>query len=237
QILTATATVPSGQTIVWYDAPSGGNGIAAPVLDEIGTVTYYAEAVKGALVSETRTAVTLTIHALPVLAITDPAVACAGATIDLTAAAVTAGSDGGLTYSYYTDAAGTSLVENPAAVTASGTYYIRATDPVTGCSTIAPVTVQFVDRPVVVVTHPDCATGTVSIACTRPLGAGFAYAINGVDYQADPSFENVAPGTYSVTAQHVSVAGCVSEEVEVTINATPTTTMPTEVHPECGETT
>src|SRR5690606_593247 len=162
QILTATATVPSGQTIVWYDAPSGGNGIAAPVLDEIGTVTYYAEAVKGALVSETRTAVTLTIHALPTLVIADPAVACAGETIDLTAAAITAGSDAGLTYSYYTDAAGSSELATPEAVTASGTYYIRATDPVTGCSTIAPVTVQFVDRPVVVVTHPDCVTGTGS---------------------------------------------------------------------------
>ncbi|MEC3878684.1 hypothetical protein, partial [Parapedobacter sp. 10938] len=72
---------------------------------------------------------------------------------------------------------------------------------------------------------------------TEPLGAGFEYSINGADYQAEPLFENIVPGTYRVTAQHVSVPGCVSGEVEVTINATPTTIMPTVVHPECGETT
>jgi|GEM_PF-823323 len=237
QTLTAVATVPDGQTIVWYDAPTGGNTVATPTLNEIGTVTYYAEAVKGVLVSETRTAVTLTIHEFPNLLITDPAVSCAGTDIDLTAAAVTAGSDAGLVYTYYMDAGGTNALAAPDAITVSGTYYIRATDPVTGCSTVAPVTVRFVDRPVVVITHPDCVSGTGSIAITEPLGAGFEYSINGVDYQSDPLFEAVVPGTYRVTAQHVSVAGCVSEEVEVTINAMPTTYTPTVTHPGCGETT
>ena len=237
QTLTATATVLDGQTIVWYNAASGGDVVTLPVLNEIGTVTYYAEAVKGVLVSESRTAVTLTINALPILVITDPAVACAGSTVDLTAVAITAGSDAGLTFAYYLDEAAIDELTTPDAVTASGTYYIRATDPVTGCSTLAPVAVQFVDRPVAVVTHPDCVTGTGSIAITEPLGADFEYSINGVDYQANPLFENVAPGTYKITAQHASVPGCVSEEVEVTISATPTTTLPSVVNPGCGETT
>ncbi|MEC3882084.1 hypothetical protein U9S71_20780, partial [Parapedobacter sp. 10938] len=179
QTLTATATVPDGQTIVWYDAPGGGDVVATPVLDEIGTITYYAEAQRGPLVSLVRTPVTLTINGLPNLIITDPAVACAGTTIDLTATAVSTGSDGGLTYAYFTDAAGSSELATPEAVTTSGVYYIRATDPVTGCSTIAPVTVQFVDRPVVVVTHPDCVVGAGTITITEPLGAGFEYSING----------------------------------------------------------
>src|SRR5690606_6821724 len=237
QTLTATAAVPAGQTVVWYDAATGGNVVTDPTLNTVGTVTYYAEAVKGELVSATRTAVTLTIHALPVLVITDPAVACAGATVDLTAAAVTAGSDAGLTYTYYRDAAGIDELTAPEAVAASGTYYIRATDPNTGCSTVAPVTVQFVDRPVVTATHPDCVVGTGSIAITEPLGVDFEYSINGVDYQSEPLFESVAPGTYGVTARHVSTPGCVSAEVEVTIHATPTTVTPGVVHPGCGEST
>ncbi len=237
QTLTAVATVPEGATVVWYDSPSGGNVVTDPVLDAVGTVTYYAEARKGTLTSLTRTAVTLTIHALPGVVITDPAVACAGSTIDLTAAAVTDGSDAGLTYTYYTDAAGSDVLADPAAVAASGTYYIRGTDPETGCSAIMPVTVQFVDRPVVAVTHPDCVTGSGTIVVTAPLGTGFEYSINGEDYQSAPLFEGVAPGTYEVTARHVSVAGCVSDAEEVTLNEEPTTVTPTVVQPQCGETT
>src|SRR5690606_31551581 len=64
QTLTATATVPDGITVAWYDAATGGNLVTTPILDAIGTVTYYAEAQKGPLVSPTRTAVTLTINDL-----------------------------------------------------------------------------------------------------------------------------------------------------------------------------
>ncbi|WP_079716922.1 DUF7507 domain-containing protein [Parapedobacter luteus] len=234
QTLTATATVPDGTTIVWYDAPTGGNVVADASLDAVGTVTYYAEARKGTLASLTRTAVTLTINALPTVVITDPAVACAGSTIDLTAAAVTEGSDVGLTYAYYTDAAGTDVLANPAAVTESGTYYITGTNPATGCRTTMPVVVQFVDRPVVTLIHPDCAPdGTGTITVTNPVGTGFEYSINGVDYQTDPVFENVAPGTYNVTARHVSVSDCVSDVREVTISDRPTTYMPVVIQPDC----
>ncbi|MBK5214880.1 MAG: hypothetical protein JJE55_14630, partial [Flavobacteriaceae bacterium] len=44
QTLTATATVPTGQTVVWYDAASGGNVVNNPILNSVGTVTYYAQA-------------------------------------------------------------------------------------------------------------------------------------------------------------------------------------------------
>lgn len=237
QTLTATAAVPDGITIAWYDAEVDGNQVTDPSLGEFGTVTYYAEARKGELASLARTPVTLTIHALPVVVITDPAVACVGTAVDLTAAAITEGSDAGLTYTYYTDAAGSNMLIDPAAVTAPGTYYIRGTDPETGCSTAMPVEVQFVERPEVSVTHPDCVTGSGTITVLEPLGAGFEYSINGVDYQSEPLFEGVAPGTYQVTAQHVSVAGCVSDAVEVTIHEEPTTAIPTVVAPQCGETT
>jgi hypothetical protein len=43
QTLTATATVASGANIVWYDA-TGGNTVANPILNTIGTKIYYAEA-------------------------------------------------------------------------------------------------------------------------------------------------------------------------------------------------
>ncbi len=65
QTLTATATAPSGSTVVWYDAFTGGNVVANPILNAVGSITYYAESLDGATscVSAARTPVTLTVQA------------------------------------------------------------------------------------------------------------------------------------------------------------------------------
>jgi hypothetical protein len=52
----------------------------------------------------------------PTLTITDPSTVCAPNTIDLTAPAVTVGSDAGLNYTYWTDASATTVLANPNAV-------------------------------------------------------------------------------------------------------------------------
>lgn len=73
------------------------------------------------------------------LVITNPAAVCEPNTLDLTASAITSGSTGGGTLSYWTNANATASLANPSAVLASGTYYIQAG---TGnCSDIQPVTV------------------------------------------------------------------------------------------------
>ncbi|MGN8176446.1 DUF7507 domain-containing protein [Flavobacterium sp. 22076] len=64
-VLTAAASVPAGQSVTWYDALSGGNSVASPVLSTVGTVTYYAQGNNGTCTSAVRTPVTLTITAPP----------------------------------------------------------------------------------------------------------------------------------------------------------------------------
>ncbi|MFN3941796.1 MAG: gliding motility-associated C-terminal domain-containing protein [Flavobacterium sp.] len=65
--ITATANNSDGASIVWYDAPSGGNVVNNPILTTVGTITYYAEGVFSSTgcVSPSRTAVTLTITPAP----------------------------------------------------------------------------------------------------------------------------------------------------------------------------
>src|SRR4030095_16507508 len=77
--------------------------------------------------------VTVNIANTPTVIITNPDPVCAPATVDLTAPAITAGSDPGLIYTYWADAANTISIPDPTAVSISGTYYITGT-PTGGCS-------------------------------------------------------------------------------------------------------
>jgi len=62
QALTAQATVPAGVVLTWYSSATGDTVVAEPVLNAIGSVTYYAEASIDSCRSHTRTPVTLTIN-------------------------------------------------------------------------------------------------------------------------------------------------------------------------------
>ncbi len=57
--------VPSGISLIWWDAELGGNKVAKPVLKKIGTITYYAETFNGICTSPARTGIILTINKLP----------------------------------------------------------------------------------------------------------------------------------------------------------------------------
>ncbi|SDK71731.1 gliding motility-associated C-terminal domain-containing protein [Pedobacter sp. ok626] len=241
QTLTATATVPSGSTVVWYDAAMAGNIVATPTLNAVGTITYYAETHLGTCVSATRTPVVLTINAQPVLTVQNPSVTCHPSTIDLTAGVITSGNPSGLLFTYFTDATATIPLVSPAAVAVSGTYYIKGTN-ASGCYIIKPVVVQFVDQPTVTLIHPDCVNPTGTIKITAPVGAQFIYTVTPtaggtVTSTADNTAFTVSAGTYSVTASNTVVPGCVSAVTTVVINATPTTAMPLVYQPNCDEAT
>jgi hypothetical protein len=84
---------------------------------------------------------TITVNPKPNLVITNPAAVCSPSTVNLTASAVTAGSNlQSGTLSYWTDANATSALNSPNAVTTSGTYYIKVTT-ASNCTDIKPVVV------------------------------------------------------------------------------------------------
>src|SRR5690606_26497197 len=72
--------------------------------------------------------VNVIIDTPPLLVVTDPAPVCAPGAIDLTDAAITAGSDSNIQLTYWLDEEATQQLSKPDSVTVTGIYYIRATN-------------------------------------------------------------------------------------------------------------
>jgi uncharacterized cupin superfamily protein len=143
---------------------------------------------------------------------------CATATGTIT---VTAPTGTGVTYSiggtyqsggtFNNVAAGTYqvTVKNSAGCISPATQVVVNAQPATPAAPTASVTAQ-----------PTCATATGTITVTAPTGTGVTYSIGGT-YQSGGTFNNVAAGTYQVTAKNS--AGCISPATQVVVNARPAT--------------
>jgi gliding motility-associated-like protein len=239
---TGTATVTqTGQTGGTYssttglviDASTGAINLTAST-PGIYTVTYtYTNGTCG----NTATA-GVAINAAPTVTITNPAPVCAPATIDLTAAAVTAGSSTGLTFGYYTNAAATNTLANPNAVATAGTYYIQGTD-ANSCSTVQPVTVTFNPMPTATIAYPNspyCTTGTAAVTQTGQTGGSYGSTV-GLSIDASTGAIDLAattPGTYTVTYTFSNGSCSGSTTASVTINALPTASISYPGTPFCG---
>ncbi len=168
---------------------------------------------------------TLVLGQAPILKINNPAASCAPATIDLTATTITAGSDAGLAYTYWTDTTAVNALPTPTAVTNSGTYYIKGTDP-SGCYAISPVTITINASPHLIINNPfECAPATVdltSFLITAGSDQGLRYTY-WVDPAAVTPLNNpaaVVNGTYYIKG--TATGGCSSiKPVVVTITNAP----------------
>ncbi|MFC5272033.1 S8 family serine peptidase [Adhaeribacter terreus] len=139
-VLTASATVPAGFSVIWYNAPIGGTIVSNPTLNTPGTVTYYAAShnISGNCESTTRTPVTLTINTAPPAVISTSSTAvCNGGEATLTAST-------GNTY-YWNTGERTQSIK----VKLPGNYSVTVTQ-ANGCSnTSAPTTISLAPNPVV----------------------------------------------------------------------------------------
>nr|WP_315147738.1 T9SS type B sorting domain-containing protein [uncultured Flavobacterium sp.] len=150
----------------------------------------------------------------PVLVITNPNPVCSPTTIDLTAASITAGSTGGGTLSYWTNASATTPLLTPNSLTSSGTYYIKS---IVGgiCYDIKPVIVTI--RPTETITIA-CGTNTMNSvsfnwnAITDCTGFTYTTTVNGAAGSS---------GTLIATATSLTISG-LSPGDAVQLTLTPT---------------
>ena len=169
------------------------------------------------------TPVTVTVNALPVLTITNPATVCSPNTVDITAAAVTAGSEPG-TLSYWSDSAATTALTTASAVTTSGTYYIKVVN-ANGCEKIMPVTVTInvTSAPTGAATQTFCGSANITQLVATGSGVKWYDAATGGNLLPNITAIGLTNGTTYYASQTVN--GCESTTrfaVTVVINAIPT---------------
>ncbi|GAB2688280.1 hypothetical protein GCM10027037_08440 [Mucilaginibacter koreensis] len=215
---------PTATITYWTDA-AGTQALSNPKAVSVSG-TYYVKASNKTGCVSTQP-MNVVVNALPDIKITDPPQICPVVAIDLTQPTVTAGSTANLIYTYWTDAACTKALAKPAAVTVTGTYYIKGTTS-SGCFTIKPVHVSFYTLPVLKITDPAavCYPSTVDITTAAITTGSDANLV--LTYWLDAQTTKVlntpnavpASGTYYIKATNAN--GCETVlPVHVVVNPLP----------------
>lgn len=245
--------IPTSETGVFYQLKNTVNDgdIGLPVTGTGGTIslptevlnsttTFYVLATRASTGCSFRltTEPTVTVTPTPELSITNQA-ACSG-TVNLTLPAVTAGSTGGGTLSYWTNAAGTTPLGTPSSV-GTGTYYIRST--ASGCSDIEPVVVVISTTPVSTYNYsgsPFCSTSSNPLPTFSGGGVAgvFSSSAGLVFVNSNTGEINLSastPGTYSVANTISPTGGCPVSTTSrsITITASPSATFSYEGNSFC----
>ncbi|RYF25208.1 MAG: T9SS type B sorting domain-containing protein [Flavobacteriales bacterium] len=179
--VTLTVTNPvTGATYNWFTTATAGTAVGTGTSFTTPGITantvYYVEASNGECFASSRTAVNITVQALPIAPATVTAanaVICSGGSTTLNVV----NPDGTLIYRWYANSSGgTSLAEGsiytPTNITATTTYYVESVSLTGGC-------VSTTRTPVTVTVLPVLATPTVRVQTADASSVTFAW--NNVD--------------------------------------------------------
>ena len=196
--LTASASVPAGHSVVWYNALTGGIVVTNPILNAVGSITYYASSVNNATscVSALRSPVTLTITSVPgaTASASGPTTFCQGGNVMLTASS-------GTSYLWSNGATTQSIT-----VTTSGNYSVTVTTSTcTSTTTAIAVTVNPKPTASVTATGPTAVCQPNAVTLNASAGSSWLWS-NGATTQ---SITVSTSGNYTVTVTNAS--GCVSD--------------------------
>ena len=212
--LTASASTNVGNSVVWYNASSGGVIVADPFLNTIGAITYYAASkeIATGCESATRTPVQLQLVAVPAASITasGPVTFCQGGNVVLTA-------NGGTSYLWSNGATASS-------VTISNSTSLTVTVTTGNCVSTAP-TVQVTVNPLPAATITALTPTTVCdgdrVLLAASTGTGWSWT-NGATTQ---SILVGTAGSYQVTVTNAFGCSSISSATTVAVEPNPVVTL------------
>ncbi len=212
------AAAEAGFTYSW--SPTSGlndANVSNPSANPITTTTYTVTKTNSASGCSNTDAVTVTVNNTAVIA-------SAGDDFTKTCVANASGkqigevSAAGFTYSWSpTSGLNNANVSNPTANPSSTTTYtVTKTSSASGCSNTDAVTVTVntnaPDAPTICVVQPSlCGPTTGSVTILSPLGSEYEYSVNnGVSWQSNPVFSNLAAGSVTgIKVKNIN-SGCIS---------------------------
>ena len=247
QTLTASATVPTGVSIVWYDAETDGNVVdpAKLISTEAASLTLYGEAVDDVTgcTSLTRTALTLTINAAPDAPVSGgDQTECEEASIQKLTATATVSE--GFSVVWY-DEADAEVTDPSLNTVGEVTYFAKAKNNSTLCLSLTSTPVKLVinaapDAPVSGGAQTECEEASIQkLTATATVSEGFSvvwYDENDVEV-ADPTLNAVGEVTYYAKAKN-NTTNCfslTSTAVKLVINAAPDAPVSGGDQEECEE--
>ncbi|WP_281633139.1 DUF7507 domain-containing protein [Flavobacterium luteolum] len=208
--LTATASVPTGQSVVWYDAATAGNIVASPTLSTVGTVTYYAQGNNGSCTTSVRTPVTLTITAPPNAGnLSGTQNICQGATTTFSSDGDAGGSWSSLDTTIATvDSSG--IITGILPGTTTITYTVSGTGGCTDVSVTRSITVEDAAESGIISGNQDiCVNGTSALTSTgTPGGLWESEDITIATVDASGVVTGVARGTTNIKYTIIQTGSC-----------------------------
>ena len=224
QTLNANAGIvapPLGTVIVWYDALTGGNVVANPILNTPTTITYFAEARNSECASNSRTPVTLTILPLPSAPISKGDLSACESSPLVILDARDAIDATGKTIVWYDKLVGGNLVTFPTLnAVKTVTYYAENVSGTCSSSPRTPVTLSIFTLPAkptaVVSVVPRCIDTSGVIEVKTPIGSVFNYSIDNGPYQSSATFTNQTPGNHFIRVKN-TITTCESGATVLTV--------------------
>jgi hypothetical protein len=209
-----SATSSNGNSLKWYDLPTGGTPlVAAPVpsTSTAGVYSYYVSQANSNNDESPRVAITVTINALPstpIISASGPTSFCTGGSVDLASSSTT-----GNVWISATIFATTPTIT----VTSSGTYSVTVTD-TNGCSstsTATSVNVSSAPIPTVSASSTQACSGEL-VTLTSSTADAYLWS-NGDTTQA---IQVTASGNFSVITTNSNACDGVGNSVPTTVTFT-----------------
>ncbi len=192
-------SVPVGTSVNWYDAPIAGALLAENTVSFTPTAsgTYFAEALSGSIncPSDNRTRLVYTLNPIP--QVNDEAIEiCDGSAIIISA---------NLDNVNYIWNTGETTEE--ISITTPGEYSVTVTN-AEGCSNIKNITVAPVTLPIITSIRSDDSDILVDLENSGQ----FEFSLNNGTFQANPVFETISGGRYTINIRYGNNCGVVRQE-------------------------